>query len=89
MTGRGWTRPLRALLIAASLLALTLFAAANFVLVDIRLPGGAVRVRVAWVAVAPSLCAFAVGLLYARLRQREQRDREATTTASADPLTGA
>ena len=76
MTERGWTRPLRALLIAASLLALTLFAAANFVLVDVRLPGGSVRLRVAWVAVVPSLCAFGVGLLYARLRRREQLERD-------------
>ncbi len=71
MTAPGWNKALRALLIAAVLLALTLFAAANFVLVDIRLPGGSVRVRVAWVAVVPSLCAFGLGVLYARTRRRE------------------
>jgi hypothetical protein len=70
LTAPGWNKALRALLIAAVLLALTLFAAANFVLVDIRLPGGSVRVRVAWVAVVPSLCAFGLGVLYARMRRR-------------------
>jgi hypothetical protein len=70
LTPPGWNKALRALLIAVALLALTLFAAANFVLVDIRLPGGSVRVRVAWVAEVPSLCAFGLGVLYARMRRR-------------------
>ena len=70
MTGVNSTRVVKALLTAAALLALTLFAAANFVLVDVRLPGGVVRVRLAWVAVVPSLCAFAVGLASARLQER-------------------
>jgi uncharacterized membrane protein len=75
MTGVSSTKALKALLTAAALLALTLFAVANFVLVDVRLPGGVVRLRLAWVAVVPSLCAFGVGLAYARLRQREAASR--------------
>ena len=70
MTPRDSTNALRALLTAAALVALTLFAAANFVLVDVRLPGGDVRLRLAWVAVVPSLCAFGLGVAHARLRRR-------------------
>jgi hypothetical protein len=77
MTGVSSTKALMALLTAAALLALTLFAAANFVLVDVRLPGGVVRLRLAWVAVVPSLFAFGVGLAYARLRRREMASRQA------------
>jgi hypothetical protein len=75
MTRVSWPKALRALLTAAALLALTLFAAANFVLVDVRLPGGVVRLRLAWVAVVPSVCAFGVGLAAARLRLREAASR--------------
>jgi hypothetical protein len=75
MTRVSSAKALRALLTAAALLALTLFAAANFVLVDVRLPGGVVRLRLAWVAVVPSLCAFGVGLAVARLRLREAASR--------------
>jgi hypothetical protein len=70
MTGVSSTKALKALLTAAALLALTLFAAANFVLVDVRLPGGVVRLRLAWVAVVPSLFGVGVGLAYAWLRRR-------------------
>jgi hypothetical protein len=86
MISPGWPKALRALLIAVSLLALTLFTAANFVLVDVRLPGGSVRLRVAWIAVVPSLCAFGVGVAYARLRRREDVDRQVTASTSADRL---
>jgi hypothetical protein len=74
MTGRDSAKTLKVLLTAVALLALTLFAAANFVLVDVRLPGGLLRVRLAWVAVVPSFCAFGAGLLYARLRLAERAD---------------
>jgi hypothetical protein len=71
MTGVNWTRALTALLIAVALLGLTLFAAANFVLVDVRVPGGMVRLRLAWLTVGPSLCGFGVGVAVTRLRERE------------------
>ena len=71
MTRAESARMVKALLAATALLALTLFALANFVLVDVRLPGGVVRIRLAWVAVVPSLCAFGVGLAYGWLRHRE------------------
>jgi uncharacterized integral membrane protein len=63
-----WNRAWRAVVVAVALLVLTLFAAANFVLVDVRLLGADVRLRLGWVAVVPSLVAFGLGLLYARLR---------------------
>ena len=75
MREAGSTKALRALLTAAGLLALTLFAAANFVLVEVRLPGGDVRLRLAWVAVVPSLCAFGAGVAYARLSRRQRGQR--------------
>jgi hypothetical protein len=75
MTRGDSSKALRSLLTAAALLALTLFAAANFVLVDVRLPGGDVRLRLAWVAVVPSLCAFGVGVAHARLSGRRQGQR--------------
>ena len=77
MTGAGSAKILQALLVAAGLLALTLFALANFVLVDVRLPGGVAHVRLAWVAVVPTLCAYGAGRLSAWLRRREVVERSA------------
>ena len=77
MRGAGSAKVLQALLVAAGLLALTLFTLANFVLVDVRLPDGVVRVRLAWVAVVPTLCAYSAGRLSASLRRREVEERSA------------
>jgi len=63
MTGAGSGKVLQALLVATGLLAVTLFTLANFVLVDVRLPGGVAHVRLAWVAVVPALCAYGAGRL--------------------------
>jgi hypothetical protein len=70
MTSVPRTKVLGALLVAVALLVVTLFAAANFVLVDVRLFGFSARLRLAWVAVVPAFGGFAVGIVYARLRQR-------------------
>ncbi len=75
MTDAATARVLQALLVAAGLLALTLFTLANFVLVDVRLPGGVVHVRLAWVAVVPTLCAYGAGRLSAWLRRWENARR--------------
>jgi hypothetical protein len=77
MTGAGSAKVLQVLLVAAGLLALTLFTLANFVLVDVRLPDGVVRVRLAWVAVVPALCAYGAGRLSAWLRRWEVVERSA------------
>ena len=58
----------RSVLVSLLLLALTLFALTNFVLVDVHVLGISLRLRLAWVAVVPGLAAFALGVLYARLR---------------------
>jgi len=90
MTGSESRKVLQALLVTSGLLALTLFALANFVLVDVRLPNGVVRVRLAWVAVVPTLCAYGAGRLSAPLRRElvasalpERRDA-AEATGDAD-----
>jgi hypothetical protein len=41
------------------------------VLVDVRLPGGVAHVRLAWIAVVPTLCAYGAGRLSAWLRRWE------------------
>ncbi|MEA2368976.1 MAG: hypothetical protein QOH38_1694, partial [Thermoleophilaceae bacterium] len=57
---------LRALSGACLLVATVLFVAANFVLVEVRLVGFTVEVRLAWAVVLPAWLAFAGGMLYAR-----------------------
>lgn len=70
MTDEGGTKAARAVIVAALLLVLTTFAAANFVLVDVRLPSISVRMRLAWVAAVPGLGAFLLGVVYGRLGRR-------------------
>jgi hypothetical protein len=93
MKDAGSGKVLQALLVAAGVVALTLFTLANFVLVDVRLPDGVVRVRLAWVAVVPTLCAYSAGRLSASLRRwdvlersaRAERRDGAEATGDADP----
>ena len=49
-----WNRALRALTVACLLVATVLFVAANFVLVEVRLVGFTVEVRLAWAVVLPA-----------------------------------
>lgn len=64
-----WAKAARAALLAGALVLVTLFVAANFVLVDVDLWGFAARVRLGWIAVVPAVVGFGAGLLYARLRR--------------------
>jgi hypothetical protein len=68
LTDRSWNKAVRAVVIAGLLLVLTVFAVSNFVLVDVQLLGISARLRLAWVAVLPALAAFALGVVYGRLR---------------------
>ena len=70
-----WNRALRALIVACLLVAAVLFVAANFVLVEVRLFGFDVEVRLAWAVVVPAALAFGGGMLYAGAR-RADRDAE-------------
>ena len=67
-----WSRALRALFVACALVVATLFVAANFVLVEVRLVGVTVEVRLAWAVVLPAALAFAGGMLYAGARRAER-----------------
>ena len=67
-----WNRALRALIVACVLVAAVLFVAANFVLVEVRLVGFTVEVRLAWAVVLPASLAFAGGMLYARARRADR-----------------
>ena len=64
-----WDRAVRALIVAAVLVAVVFFVAANFVLVEVRLFGLRFEVRLAWAVVLPAALAFGAGLLYARARR--------------------
>lgn len=64
-----WRRALRAVAVAAALLAALVFVAGNFVLVDLRLFGIDVETRLAWAVVVPAALSFLGGLLYARARR--------------------
>ncbi len=74
MRSISWSRALRAVVVAFGLVVVVLFVAANFVLVDVRLLGLRLEVRLAWAVVVPAALAFGGGLLYARVRRA---DREA------------
>jgi hypothetical protein len=63
-----WHRALRALAVACVLVLVLTFAAANFVLVDLRLWGLNVETRLAWASVVPAALGFAAGVLYRRAR---------------------
>jgi hypothetical protein len=67
-----WSRALRATVVACGLVAVVLFVAANFVLVEVRLLGLSFEVRLAWAVVVPAALAFAGGLLYARARSADR-----------------
>ena len=57
---------------ACALLLVLTFVAANFVLVDVRLLGLRLEVRLAWAVVVPAALAFGGGLLYARARRADR-----------------
>jgi hypothetical protein len=79
-----WNQALRALVVACVLVAAVLFVAANFVLVEVRLPGLKVEVRLAWAVVVPAALAFAAGMVHARAN-RAVRARKAEPDAPAQP----
>jgi hypothetical protein len=63
-----WQRALRALAVACALVLVVTFVAANFVLVDVRLWGLNVEMRLAWAVVIAAALGFAAGMLYSRSR---------------------
>lgn len=64
-----WRRALRALSVATALVLVVTFVAGNFVLVNVRLWGLDVEMRLAWAVVVPGGLGFAGGLLYSRMRR--------------------
>jgi len=72
MRSISWSRALRAVVVACGLVLVVLFVAANFVLVDVRLLGLRLEVRLAWAVVVPAALAFGGGLLYARARRADR-----------------
>lgn len=82
-----WNRALRALIVACVLVAVVLFVAANFVLVEVRLVGFDVEVRLAWAVVVPAAVAFVGGMLYARALRADREARPSPgATDSAAPV---
>ncbi len=79
-----WNRALRALTVACLLVATVLFVAANFVLVEVRLVGFTVEVRLAWAVVLPASLAFAGGMLYARARRTDNDARPSPGSADEE-----
>jgi hypothetical protein len=63
-----WQRALRALAVACALVLVVTFVAGNFVLVDVRLWGLNVEMRLAWAVVIAAALGFAAGMLYSRSR---------------------
>jgi hypothetical protein len=64
-----WQPALRALSVACGLVLVVTFVAANFVLVDVRLWGLNVEMRLAWAVVVSAGLGFAGGVLYSRCRR--------------------
>lgn len=62
---RAWT--LRLLVLAALLAAVTFVAAANYVLVDLRLPGWQGDVRLSWIVLGATAIGIGAGLLLVRI----------------------
>jgi hypothetical protein len=67
-----WRRALRALAVALGLLLIVLFVGENFVLVDVRLFGTTLPVRLSWAIALPSLLGFGAGVLFARSARRDE-----------------
>jgi hypothetical protein len=63
-----WWRALRALGLASALVSALLFAASNFVSVDIRLGGFTLETRLAWAVLVPAALGFAGGMVCHRRR---------------------
>ncbi len=63
-----WRRARRAVAVAGVLLLALAFAAANFVLVDVRLLAVHFETRLAWAVLVPAALAFAAGAWWARRR---------------------
>ena len=63
-----WQRALRALAVACALVLVVTFVAGNFVLVEVRLWGLNVEMRLAWAVVIAAALGFAAGILYSRSR---------------------
>jgi hypothetical protein len=59
-------RALRELAVAACLLVAVVVVGANFVLVEVRLPGMSVTTRLGWVLLAALATGFGAGALWAR-----------------------
>jgi hypothetical protein len=66
------------------LLLALVFAAANFVLVDLRLLVVTVQVRLAWAMLVPALLALAVGWQLGRTRRVHESEANATAVPDAD-----
>lgn len=59
-------RALREMAVAAGLLVAVVIVGANFVLVEVRLPGFSVTTRLGWVLLAALAAGFGAGALWAR-----------------------
>jgi hypothetical protein len=73
---------LRALVVACALVLVLTFVAANFVLVDVRLWGLSVEIRLAWAAVVPGALGFGAGVLFCRTGRAARNRRPAGTSAA-------
>ncbi len=62
---RAWT--LRLLVLATLLAAVTFVAAANFILVDFRLPGWQGDVRLSWIVLGATAIGIGTGILLSRI----------------------
>ena len=62
-------RARRAVAVAVVLLLALVFAASNFVLVDVRLFGAGFEARLAWAILVPAALAFAAGVWWGRRRR--------------------
>jgi uncharacterized integral membrane protein len=64
---RNWT--LRLVIWAIAMVALVVFVAENFIIVEVRLLAWRVDIRLAWALVLAALLGFVIGLLAPRLRR--------------------
>lgn len=80
-----WRRALRALSEACGLVLVVTFVAANFVLVDVRLWGLTVEMRLAWAVVVAAALGFAGGVLYSRSRRVTRSPELAEQSGGVSP----
>jgi hypothetical protein len=82
-----WREARRSLAVACALLLMLTFAAANFILVEVRLWVLDVRIRLAWAVLGAAAIGFAAGVAWCRSGRRDAPAEVSRDAPAADGRT--